>query len=272
MAADSNREFYSISDASIQTRYVGSRRAARWVPFFLSHLKPGHSLLDCGCGVGSITLDLAELVAPGQVIGLDMDEGQLKIARESAAQRGLNNVTFEQGNVYELRFNAGTFDRVLAHTLLFHLSDPLRALKEMRRVVKPQGIVAVSDDDYNSLTWSPEHPLMRKGMDLWTRVMVHNGASPFYSRHLRGLMLEAGFASTEGHAISAEYYGNRDETRWAAPLISGVFRNPDLVRVALSQGWATQAELDEISQWLLEWGERPDAFFAVMYCAALGWK
>ncbi len=272
MTDDVTREFYSISDANIQTRYVGSRRAARWVPFFLPHLRSGLSLLDCGCGVGSITLDLAEIVAPGPVIGVDMDESQLQIARESAAERGLTNISFEQGNVYDLRFDEGTFDRVLAHTLVFHLSDPLRALKEMRRVTKRGGIVAVSDDDYNSVSYSPEHPLARKGLDLWTRVMVYNGASPFYSRHLRGLMLEAGFASTEGYAVSAEAYGTPEETRWVAPLISGVFRNPDLIKVAVSQGWATETELKEIAEWFIAWGERPDAFFAELYCAALGFN
>jgi len=68
MATDPPKEFYSISDAGAQHTYVGVRRAAQWAGFFLPHLRPGFSVLDCGCGVGSITLDLAEQVAPGQVV------------------------------------------------------------------------------------------------------------------------------------------------------------------------------------------------------------
>src|SRR5690349_24911313 len=118
---DTPQEFYSLNNAEAQRTYVGVRRAKDWVPFLLPHLESGFDVLDCGCGVGSITLDLAELVDPGKVIGVDMDNGQLDIARANAQQRGLTNVTFEQGNVYELRFDSGTFDAVLAHTLLYHL-------------------------------------------------------------------------------------------------------------------------------------------------------
>ncbi|HXD12271.1 MAG TPA: class I SAM-dependent methyltransferase, partial [Anaerolineales bacterium] len=142
MSDTPQKEFYSLNNAEAQQAYVGVRRARDWVGFFLPHLKSGDSLLDCGCGVGSITLDLAELVAPGKVIGVDMDAGQLEIARASAKDRGLPNVTFEQGNIYQLRFEAGTFDAVLAHTLLYHLSDPLSALKALRHVLKPGGIAA----------------------------------------------------------------------------------------------------------------------------------
>ena len=60
------KEFYTLSNAEAQRTYVGVRRAATWVGFFLPHVQKGFSLLDCGCGVGSITLDLAELVAPGR--------------------------------------------------------------------------------------------------------------------------------------------------------------------------------------------------------------
>lgn len=266
------KEFYTLSNADAQRIYVGVRRAKDWVGFFLPHLKTGFSLLDCGCGVGSITLDLAELVVPGQVIGLDMDESQLEIARTNAKERGLTNVTFEEGNVYQLRFDPGMFDAVLAHTLLYHLSDPLRALKELRRVLKPGGLAAISDDDFNTITISPDHPLSQKLIDLMKRVILFNGGSPFYSRNLRGLLLEAGFTRTEGFAVAADHYGRLDETRRMAHVMNRQLNDPVMLNLVTSQSWATQKEIDEISAWIQEWGERPDAFMAIMYCAALGWK
>ena len=114
MPTERNAETYIISDVEAQRMYTGVRRAAQWGPFFLPHLRPGLSLLDCGCGVGSITLDLAEIVAPGRVVGLDLDEEQLAIARHAAVQCGLTNATFEQGSIYDLPFDNGTFDAVLA--------------------------------------------------------------------------------------------------------------------------------------------------------------
>jgi len=257
MTDSSQKEFYSLNNPEAQQTYVGMRRAKDWVGFFLPHLKQGDSILDCGCGVGSITLDLAELVAPGKVIGIDMDEGQLEIARVNTQERGLTNVTFEQESVYEL---------------LQHLGDPLKALKEIRRVLKPGGIAAVSDDDMNTTTFSPDHPIPKKMVELWSKVVYFNGGSPFYSRNLRGLMLEAGFTRTEGFAVAAEHYGRLEETRRMAGVMSSQMSDPALVNLVVVQGWATKEEMDEIAAWLREWGERPDAFMAIMYCAALGWN
>lgn len=270
MAASTAHEFYSISDADAQRAYVGMRRAAEWVGFFLPYLQPGFSLLDCGCGVGSITLDLAAIVAPGRVIGIDRDESQLAIARANAAQRGLTNVSFEPGNVYALRFKAESFDAVLAHTLLYHLGDPLRALREMRRVLKPSGVAAVSDDDWATIVSSPADSPVQQATALMTKVVEFNGGSPFYSRHLRGLMLQAGFVKTEGYAVAAEHYGTLDETRRIAAIVRGVFTSPDFVALVTGQGWATKPEIENIVASIQAWGDRPDAFYAVMYCAAVG--
>ncbi len=269
--ATERTETYTISDPEAQRLYVGVRRAAQWVPFFLPHLRSGMSLLDCGCGVGSITLDLAEIVAPGRVVGLDLDETQLEIGRRAAAQRGLTNVAFEQGSVYDLPFDDDAFDAVLAHTLLFHLSDPVAALKSMRRILKPGGLAAVSDDDAGTVVFSPDDPAMQRFGGLVDKLMRHNGANPTYSRHLRGLLLQVGFARSEGFAVAADYAGNLDATRHSAAIWVRVLRDPAVAGLVIGQGWAAQAELDELAEGLQRWGERPDAFFAVMYCAALGW-
>ena len=265
-------EFYSISDPQAQVEYVAVRRAARWVPFFLPHLRPGMRLLDCGCGVGSITLDLAEIVAPGETVGVDMDNGQLELARATATTRGLNNARFEVASVYELPYADASFDAALAHTLLFHLSEPLRALKELRRVLAPGGIVAVADDDYSTWVVTPEDSAMRWAMaELAPKIIAANGGSPFYSGNLRHLLLEAGFAQTEGFAIAAEHYGTLEETRRYAAVVARMMANPDMVRLVLAQEWATADEIAARRADVLAWGERPDAFAAVMYCAALGW-
>jgi SAM-dependent methyltransferase len=265
-------EFYSLSDAEAQQTYVGVRRARDWVGFFLPHLRSGFHVLDCGCGVGSITLDIAEIVAPGKVIGVDMDETQLAVARSTAEERGLTNVSFEQGNVYQLRFDSGSFDAALAHTLLYHLSEPLCAMEELRRVLKPTGVVAISDDDFSTMRFSPDPPIAHKMVDMMTKVVLFNGGSPFYSPRLRGLLLQAGFARTEGFAVAADHYGRLDETRRLAYIMSRLLGDAALSNLAIGQGWATKEEMDEMIAWVKDWGERPDAFMAVMYCAALGWN
>lgn len=264
-------EVYSLGDQEMQESYVGTRTATEWVPFFLPHLRPGMSLLDCGCGVGSITLDLAERVAPGQVVGVDLDEGQLTVARAEAERRGLTNVRFEVASIYDLPFPDATFDAALAHTLLFHLREPLQALRVLRRMLKPGGVVCVSDDDWSTWVLSPANPLVQRMWELTTRLVEHNGGSPFYARHLRGLLLAAEFARTEGHAVAADHYGTLAETRKFAKFMDLLYSNPAVIAPILSEGWADEAELEQIRDATLSWGERSDAFCAWMYCAAVGW-
>ena len=139
-------------------------------------------------------------------------------------------------------------------------------------MLKPGGIVAISDDDLNTITVSPDHPFVSTLTNLMTQIVLFNGGNPFYSRHLRSLVLEAGFVRTEGFAVAADHYGRLDETQRMATIIHRLLNDPALRGIVLTQGWATQAELDEMCSWILEWGNRPDAFLAIMYCAALGWK
>ena len=118
--------------------------------------RPGMRVLDVGCGPGSLTADLARRVAPGAVIGVDRVESVLDEAR--AATNDLANVRFTVGDVYDLPFAGRTFDVVHAHQVLQHLSDPVAALVEMRRVCRPDGVVAVRDSDYAAFTWDPPDP------------------------------------------------------------------------------------------------------------------
>ena len=102
------------------------------------------AVLDVGCGPGTITVDLAARVPEGQVTGIDAAAGVLAEARPKPSAAGQANVTFETGDVYRLAFDDATFDVVHAHQVLQHLSDPVAALTEMRRVCRPGGLVAAA--------------------------------------------------------------------------------------------------------------------------------
>ena len=117
--------------------WMAQRTASRELAFLLPHLAPGMAVLDCGCGPGSITVGLAEIVAPGQVIGLDTEPRQLEAARRLAQQRGLSNLRFEQGSVYELPFPDASFDVAVAHGVsLSDLDDVRLYLAELRPVAR----------------------------------------------------------------------------------------------------------------------------------------
>jgi ubiquinone/menaquinone biosynthesis C-methylase UbiE len=109
---------HSVSAATYSAEahaMMGQRTAAQNADFFLPHLRPGMRLLDAGCGQGSITIGLADAVAPGEVVGLDRDPEQVERARALAAERGVTNVRFEVGDAYALPFPDASFDAVFAH-------------------------------------------------------------------------------------------------------------------------------------------------------------
>jgi ubiquinone/menaquinone biosynthesis C-methylase UbiE len=108
-------------------------------------LTPGTSVLDLGCGPGTITADIGRRVAPGRVLGIDASAAVIMAARRDAG--GGPNVEFAVGDLYRLDTPNDTFDIVHAHQVLQHVPDPVGALREMKRVCKPGGVVAARDGD-----------------------------------------------------------------------------------------------------------------------------
>ena len=250
---------------------MAGRRAAEWLGFLLPYIKPGFAMADLGCGPGSITVDLADLVKPGKVVGLDINTDQFEKGRRMAAARRLDNVEFRRGNMAELPFEDASLDAVIAITAVQHLPDPLVGLREIRRVLKPGGVVGIKDEDWGSLLWEPATPMLKQCASLITRVWERNGGKPFYPRHLRRLLLEAGFARAEQGAI-ARAFGTPQGTRWLCEhFLRGHFIEPAFAQTAIREGWADGATLEAMQAETEAWADRPDAFWSLTFCEAIGW-
>jgi SAM-dependent methyltransferase len=169
------------------------RTAENSAGYLLPHLHQGMEILDVGCGPGTITLDLARLVSPGRVLGVDTAGGVVETARRHAAEQGDGTTRFETGDVYRLDLPDDSFDVVHAHQMLQHLTDPVAALREMRRVCRPGGLVAVRDSDYAAMTWFPANSALIDWLDLYHRVARGNDAEPDAGRELRSWAPASGF-------------------------------------------------------------------------------
>jgi ubiquinone/menaquinone biosynthesis C-methylase UbiE len=243
-------------------RAHAARTAENSAAFLVPYLTPGLAVLDVGCGPGSITCDFARLVEPGHVTGLDRSEDIVAQARALAEERGVDNVSFTAGNVYDLELDDETFDVVHAHQVLQHLTDPVAALREMRRVAKPGGMVAVRDADFHGMSWLPEVPELDEWMDLYQRIARHNGAEPDAGRRLVSWMQEAGFTDVSP-ASSNWLYATPQQRAWQARVWSERVLHSAFAEQALEYGLAGQADLERIAAGWHRWGSSSDGWFLI---------
>jgi ubiquinone/menaquinone biosynthesis C-methylase UbiE len=161
--------------------------------YIIDELKPGRNLLDIGSGPGTITADFARRLAPGRVTAVESTAPALDLTRTEVEQQGLTNVDLAVGDVHELNFPDDSFDIVHAHQVLQHVSEPVQALCEMRRVCKPEGIVAARDGDYAGFIWYPLLPAFNEWMEWYQKAARSNGGEPNAGRYLLSWAQQAGF-------------------------------------------------------------------------------
>src|SRR5262245_35558625 len=179
-------EIYSQQANPAFEAALAARTASKDAAFLMPHLRSGMQLLDVGCGPGSITLGLAGVVGPGVVVGIDVDPTQVEQARARSLERGVTNVRFEVADLYRMAFPDGSFDAAFARTVIMGLREPVRALVELRRVLRPDGMAGLRDPDLGTEIIAPTTPLLDQRRTLLLRVREHNGGDPFAGRRLRG--------------------------------------------------------------------------------------
>jgi ubiquinone/menaquinone biosynthesis C-methylase UbiE len=244
------------------------RTAENSSAYLLPHLRAGLSLLDIGCGPGTITADLARLVTPGQVVGLDASSDVVAQADSYAASLGLGNLRFEVGDLFALSYEDAAFDVVHAHQVLQHLVDPEAALVELRRVLRPGGLLAVRESDYSAFVWAPAHPMLDRWMQLYLAVTERNGHNPRIGPSLLGLAHAAGF---EEVMVSSTCwtFADADARQWWGGLWADRVRLSRFAEQAVSYGLSDANELEEIGQAFLGWAASPDGVFVVPHVEIL---
>lgn len=238
------------------------RTAANSCAYLLPSLRPGMDLLDVGCGPGTITIDLAGIVAPGRVVGVDASAEIVAQAAESAA--AVDNLSFRSGDVYALEFSDASFDAVHAHQLLQHLTDPVAALREMRRVLRPGGVIGVRDGDYAAFAWAPADPLLDRWLELYHQVTRHNRAEADAGRHLLGWVQRAGFGDAVA-ASSTWTFADPSSREWWGGLWADRVRHSAFARQAVDYGLSDSAELERIAGAWLRWAQQDDGFIALVH-------
>ena len=259
-----------MTDTYTHGHHASVLRSHRWrtaensARYLLPFLSPGMRLLDVGCGPGTITLDLAARVAPGQTTGVDRDAGVVGEAQRLLDTRATSGVEFSTADAYALEFDDESFDVVHAHQVLQHLSDPVAALVEMRRVLKLGGVLAVRDSDYGGFIWAPSDPLLDRWMELYHDVCNRNGADADAGRSLLGWAQAAGFTEIQPSS-STWTFAEPESRRWWGELWADRVISSSLAEQAVGYGLSSPDELQAIAAAWRRWLEQDDGFFVVIH-------
>jgi SAM-dependent methyltransferase len=198
---------YTPGHGANATDFMAGRSLPSHGEFFLPYLTPGVSVLDCGCGPGTITLGIAERVAPAKVIGIDFEPSQIERAAANAVRAAVGNLSFRTADCHALPFGTGTFDRVFSHALMEHVPDPVRVLRELHRVLVPEGVVGVCSPDWGGFLLAPDSPALSNALESYKTLQSRNGGDVHVGRKL-GLHLAAGGFAEVRMAARFECYSS----------------------------------------------------------------
>ena len=213
-------------------------------------IRPGMTCADMGCGSGDVSFDLARLVSPGgHVVGMDIDEVKLDLARKDASTQQLDNIEFRCVNIIETGPDT-KFDFVFARFLLTHLKDPAEALKKIRQAMKPGGTLVVADIDFRGYFSWPHCEAVARYVELYTETVKRRGGDPHIGPRLPSLLSEAGFESVQMNVV--QLAGTEGEVKLLTPLTM-----ENIAEAVLAEGLASQTVIDRIVAELYDYAKNP---------------
>ena len=239
--------------------------------FLLPYLRPGLRLLDFGCGPGAISVGLAKAVAPGEMHGVDMAEPQIEMARSLAASQGQDNAIFHVGDVTDLKFEDGFFDVAHCRNVLMHVPDTAAVLSEVKRVLKPGGLIACREMICESAFTHPDFGIMRRSWEMFEDLVRADDGHPQMGKEMKGHILEAGFVDIRMNA-SFSLYSTPEEIASIYRLISQWLLAPEASEAAIKYGASSSKLVKDLKVAYDQWKEHPGALFTFAYGEAIAQK
>lgn len=247
-------------------------------PMLKKYIREGMNVLDVGCGPGSVTANIAQIIGQeGTIVGIDQEAESLDEAGALCSQLGLTNVTFMKGDAYEIPFEADRFDLVFSSAVFEYLKDPVKALRQKLKVTKPGGIVAVRAGDFGTFTLYPSCPSVIKILhanlqsSLQSDDRYFNGYvgrelyDIFRQSDLEDIGIEAFVPPLSCNYPGSEYFAWRQERSegWFSPERT---QSSDFYQ----SGLVNDEDIESASKEMQRWLDHPAAFFMMTSVFATG--
>jgi SAM-dependent methyltransferase len=229
----------------------------------------GARCVEVGCGGGHATRQLAAAAGPpGSVTAFDIDQEILELARHDTRAAGLDNVEFHMADAGRLPVPDASYDVAYARLLLTHLPDPLNAVQEMVRVVRPSGLVIIEDLDWDGVFCQPPAPAFDRYRRVHAEVHRLRGGDPAIGPKLPGLLRSAGLVGVDLSLAHPAHLHGRAKTLHTLTLaaIADAIRAEELLDDAEIS--ALHADLEALAndpetivaqpRIYQVWGRRPD--------------
>ena len=216
-------------------------------------------------------MGVAKAVEPGELIGIDIEDSQIEMARRAARDGEHHNARFQAGDAASLPFEDNSFNAAHCHAVLMHVRDNMAVLDEIMRVLKPEGTIASREMIGTASLLEPETESLRSAWQTFTRPIEANGGHPDMGKQLKSVLQDSGFENVRATA-SFECYSDDDDVEFFRDLALGWFCAPDTVEAAKRAGLATQEQFDGWRRDLDAWASRPGAFAAIAWGKAVARK
>jgi SAM-dependent methyltransferase len=234
---------------------------------------PGSTVLEAGCGVGAQTVALVQHSPDALITSIDISPNSLTQAQRRTEAAGISNVVFATVDVADLPnadgpLAAGQFDHVFVCFLLEHLPQPVEALRRLREMLKPGGVLIVIEGDHGSTYFYPDSAAAREAIACQVTLQAHAGGDALIGRQLYPLLTEAGYEAVRVEPRMVYVDANRPD------LVDGFIRKTFTAMIAgirepaIAAGLVTPERFDNGIQ-DLERTTQPDGVFCYTFFRAV---
>jgi SAM-dependent methyltransferase len=270
VGASSTKDHYAFGESNAARRAFAGRTIDADLAFLVPFLKPGLSLVDCGCGGGGLAVQLSERLTPGEVVGFDQNGGAIEQAKQLAASVADARVRFFVASVYDAPLPQQHFDIALFCGVLGHIPDPELALRHAFNVLKPGGVIAVRElakngDWAGGLHWETVEAVNQMHAD----DIAVSGGDPFIGRRMKSLLVAFGFERVDA---LPSFSPALSSVQAIGALFSRRLQEPDFVERVVKRGRHSADRLREMAGEIARWMNDDSSIVGISECTALGWK